>query len=123
MREEIMKWGMLALAGILIGASAEARSLGQENRGLSPIIFPPVVLARQAGIASVAHLEKAYIEPHKNEQMIRHGIQNERDVMRAVGHTQKSTTSLYYARQQVKPAGAAKSGEPEGGSDAVNGGS
>lgn len=69
-------------------------------------------------MASVAHLEKAYIEPHNAEKMIKNGIRSERDVMRAVGHTQKTTTSLYYACMQRARAEDAEAG----GQDAETGG-
>lgn len=78
----------------------------------------PVVLAKQVGIASVAHLEKAYIEPHSREKVIEQGIRSQRDVMRVVGHTQQSTTSRYYARLQPTQAeDAAKHAEVAAGSD------
>ncbi len=37
------------------------------------------------------------MERHAKEKMLKDGIDSEHDVMRAVGHTQKATTSLYYA--------------------------
>jgi integrase len=56
----------------------------------------PVVIARQVGMASVAHVEKAYVEKHDNERVVREGIKSEKDLMKVVGHTQKSTTSKYF---------------------------
>jgi integrase len=64
-------------------------------------ISNPMVIAEMSTLRDVNHIEKYYLEPLRAEESAERGITTEAELLRSVGHKDRTTTALYFTR---KPA-------------------
>ena len=62
-------------------------------------ISNPMAIAEMSTLRDVNHIEKYYLEPLRAEASAEKGITTEAELLRSVGHKDRTTTSLYFTRK------------------------